>query len=71
MKALEFKSKIKSGSIKIPPKIQQQLTDNSEENVRVIVLIDEKNTPDEMLFKNVAIKEFFDGYADSDGIYDN
>lgn len=71
MKALEFKSKIKGGSIKIPHKIQQQLTKNPQENVRVIVLFDEKNTQDELLFKNAAIKEFFNGYADSDSIYDN
>lgn len=70
MKALEFKSKIKGDSIKIPRKIQDQLSNNQNVDVKVIMLINENQIKDEQLFKETAANKFFKGYADSDAIYD-
>jgi len=70
MKAIEFKSKIKNNSILIPLKIQSELN-NTDTNIRVIVLIDDENKNDEILFKEIAKQQFLNGYADSDSIYDN
>lgn len=41
MKAFEFKSKIKNHHIQIPKRVQSELKDNQEKNVRVIVLMDD------------------------------
>jgi hypothetical protein len=71
MKALEFKSKIKDFHIRIPKRVQSELKDNQEKNVRVIVLMDEVESNEESVFHNSVREEFLKGYADSDEIYDN
>ncbi len=74
MKALEFITKIKDNRIQIPPRIQSELETNQDQDVRVIVLIDdiddsEKN--DVLILKQAAAAHFFQGFAETDAIYDN
>jgi hypothetical protein len=70
MKALEFKSKIKNNKILIPVKIQSELK-NKDKDVRVIVLIDDSDLYDDLIFQQTTQSQFLKGYADSDSIYDN
>jgi len=69
MRALEFKSKIKDNQIQVPDGIQSQLVTNQE--IRVIVLLDDPETNDDLIFRQSAKKRFFKGYADSDSIFDD
>ncbi len=71
MKAIEFKSKIKNNQIQIPKKAQSELTINKDKDVRVIVLIDDTEIYDSIVFQESARDQFLKGYADSDSIYDN
>lgn len=71
MKALEFKSKIKNNRILIPSKIQSELKSNRDKDVRVIVLMDDSEIYDDLAFQQSTQKQFLQGYADSDSIYDN
>lgn len=70
MKAIEFKAKIKNNLIQIPIKIQPELKSEQDKDVRVIVLIDEKESDDKYLFRESASSHFLKGYAESDSIYD-
>lgn len=69
MRALEFKSKIKDNQILIPVRIQSEL--NSNQDVRVILLIGDSESDDDLVFEPSAQRQFLKGYADSDSIYDN
>lgn len=71
MKTLEFKSKIKNNHIKLPKKIQAELKENQDKDIRVIVLIEDLGIEEDKLFQQTAKREFLNGYADSDSIYDN
>ena len=71
MRALEFKSKIKNNQILIPSRIQSELKTKQDKNVRVIVLIDDSDSYDELIFQQATQDQFLKGYADSDSIYDN
>lgn len=71
MRALEFKSKIKNNRILIPAKIQSELNANQDKDVRVIVLVDDAEVYDDLIFRKTAQGQFLKGYADSDSIYDN
>lgn len=71
MKAFEFKSKIKNHHIQIPKRVQSELKDNQEKNVRVIVLMDDVESNEEDALQNSVREEFLKGYADSDDIYDH
>ncbi len=71
MKAIEFKSKIKDNQILIPTKIQSELNSNQDKNVRVIVLMDDSDLYDDLIFQQSTKDHFLKGYADSDSIYDN
>ena len=71
MRALEFESKIRNNQILIPSRIQSELKAKQDKNVRVIVLIDETDTYDDMIFQQETQKQFFAGYSDSDSIYDD
>jgi hypothetical protein len=71
MKALEFKSKIKNNQIHIPTRIQSELKSNQDKDVRVIVLIDDSEIYDNLIFQNSTKNQFLKGYSDSDSIYDN
>lgn len=71
MKAIEFKSKIKNNQIQIPKRAQPEFKTNKGKDVRVIVLIDEPEIYDSILYKKSAKDKFLEGYADSDSVYDN
>ena len=71
MKALEFKSKIKNNRILIPSKIQSELKSTLDKDVRVIVLLDDSEIYDDLVFQQSTQKQFLKGYADSDSVYDN
>ena len=68
MKAVEFKSKLKNRSIKIPRNLSYELSEKKE--VRVIVLYEEENDQDANDFQNLAQEQFFAGYSGSDSVYD-
>lgn len=69
MKAIEFKSKIKDNQISIPAGMQSELKSKQDKDVRVIILIDESGTDDDV-FRQAAQNKFLEGYADSDSVYD-
>ncbi len=71
MRALEFKSKIKDNQILIPAGIQSELKTNQDKDVRVIVLIDDSELYDNLIFQQSTQSQFLKGYADSDSIYDS
>lgn len=71
MRALEFKSKIKNNKISIPAKIQSELKINDDKNVRVIVLVDDADVEEDLIFQKTTQHQFLKGYADADSIYDN
>jgi hypothetical protein len=71
MRALEFKSKIKDNQILIPTNIQSELNSNQDKDVRVIVLMDDSDLYDDLIFQRSTQSQFLKGYADSDSIYDN
>ncbi len=71
MRALEFKSKIKNNQILIPTKIQSELKTKQDKDVRVIVLIDDSDIYDDLIFQQTTQSQFLKGYSDSDSIYDN
>jgi hypothetical protein len=70
MRALEFKSKIKNNQIMIPTGIQSELKSNQDRDIRVIVLIDDSELYDDLIFQQSTKSQFLKGYADSDSIYD-
>ena len=71
MRALEFKSKIKNNKILIPSKIQSELKNKQDKDVRVIVLLDDLEIYDDVIFQQSTQSQFLKGYADSDSVYDN
>ena len=71
MRALEFKSKIKNNQILIPSKIQSELKNKQDKVVRVIVLIEDLEIYDDVIFQKSTQSQFLKGYADSDSVYDN
>ena len=71
MRALEFKSKIKNNQILIPAKIQSELKIKQNKDIRVIVLIDDLDIYDDLIFQQTTKKQFLKGYSDLDSIYDN
>ena len=71
MRALEFKSKIKDNQILIPAGIQSELKTNQDKDVRVIVLIDDSELYDNLIFQQSTQSQFLKSYADSDSIYDS
>jgi hypothetical protein len=71
MKAIEFKSKIKNNQIQIPKKAQSELTIDKDKDVRVIVLIDDTEIYDSIVFQESARDQFLKGYSDTDSVYDN
>ncbi|HRZ96483.1 MAG TPA: hypothetical protein P5084_02925 [Paludibacter sp.] len=71
MRALEFKSRIKNNQILIPLRIQSELKSKQDKNVRVIVLIDDSDSNEDVILKKTTQTQFLNGYSDSDAIYDN
>lgn len=43
---------------------------DNDKDVRVIVFVDESNTHEDILFKKNTQKQYLEGYADADSIYD-
>lgn len=48
MKAIEFKSKLKKNTIHIPMKIQAELKNSEEKEVRVMIFLEEENEVDSL-----------------------
>ena len=71
MKALEFKSKIKNNQIQIPSGIQSELIINQDKEIRVIVLLDDSEIYDDLIFQQSTQNQFLKGYTEADSIYDN
>lgn len=71
MRALEFKSRIKNNQIQIPTGIQSEFKINLDKDIRVIVLIDDSDLYDDLVFQQTTKSQFLQGYANSDSIYDN
>lgn len=71
MRAIEFKSKIKNNRILIPAALQSELYTNPDKDIRVIVLIDDAEPYDDLVFQQSIKKLFLKGYSESDSIYDN
>lgn len=71
MRALEFKTRIKNNKIIIPEKIQSELKTKPDKDVRVIVLFDDTDSYDDVIFKQNTQSQFLNGYSASDSIYDN
>jgi len=69
MKAVEFKTRMKNKSIKVPEKFIPVLC--KDRDIRVIVLFEDKEDQDENDFTVFAREQFLAGYSDSDSIYDN
>lgn len=71
MKAIEFKSKVKNNQIQIPVGVQSEFNTNKGKDIRVIVLFDDADVYDELLFMEISQKQFLQGYSESDSVYDN
>lgn len=71
MRALEFQSEVKNNQILIPSWMQKELKSTKTKNVRVIVLMDDSDVNDSLLYKQTATDRFLQGYSESDAIYDN
>ncbi len=71
MRALEFKSKIENNQILIPIGVQSEIKTKQNKDVRVIVLIDDSDLLDDLIFQQTIQSQFLKGYSDSDSIYDN
>jgi hypothetical protein len=71
MKAVEFNTKIINNQIQIPLTIQSEFKSVKDKDIRVIILIDEIEKEDHILFQRTAESQFLKGYAQSDSIYDN
>lgn len=69
MKAVEFKTRMKNKSIRVPEKLSSVLYE--DRNIRVIVLFEDKENQEENDFRTLSKEQFLAGYSDSDSIYDN
>lgn len=56
MKAIEFRTRLSNNQIVIPPKIQSQLKDSSNKEIRVMILIEDPDIYEEQIF-NKADRE--------------
>jgi hypothetical protein len=68
MSALEFKTKISNDQIQIPAIIQSELRANKDKDIRVILLVDDPDNNDDLIFRDMAGSYFLKGYAGSDPI---
>ncbi|MCX6258956.1 MAG: hypothetical protein NTW49_13820 [Bacteroidia bacterium] len=71
MRAIEFTTKIINNQIQVPAKVQSKLMNNMDKDVRVIVLLDDSDKYDDIIFKETTSEQFLKGYTVSDSIYDN
>jgi hypothetical protein len=70
MKALEFRTRLKNNQIQIPVGVRSELKNNGDKEFRVIVLLDDSENNDDLMFRETAGAYFLKGYADSDSVYD-
>ena len=68
MKAVEFKTKLKHHSIRIPEKLSSVI--NINKTIRVIILYDDEDIPESNDYRNLVNEQFLEGYSDSDSVYD-
>ena len=71
MRALEFKSKIRDNKISIPRRVQSELINGSDKSVRVVILMKDSEVYDEKEYRQMTKRQFLEGYAESDSIYDS
>lgn len=69
MKAVEFKTRMKSKSIRLPERLSSVLYEDSD--IRVIILFEDKENQEENDFRTLSKEQFLAGYSNSDSIYDN
>ena len=66
MQAIEFSTEInKNNQIEVPQSFSALFQKNKK--VRIIILVDED--AEELAWNNLTAKQFADGYADEDSIY--
>jgi hypothetical protein len=70
MKALEFKTRISNNQIQIPAGVRSELKNNGDKEFRVILLLDDSDNNDNLMFRETSGSYFLKGYSDSDSIYD-
>jgi hypothetical protein len=71
MKAYEFPGRIaQDGNIPLPEAVRSEL--RAEQVVRVILLVDEPEpSEDEAAWAELSARQFFEGYAQEDAVYDD
>ncbi|OQX75457.1 MAG: hypothetical protein B6D64_11600 [Bacteroidetes bacterium 4484_276] len=70
MKAVEFTTQIFNNLIQVPGEFETEIKSVRDKDVRVILLIDEPGTYEENKIKSFVQEQFFQGYSESDAIYD-
>jgi hypothetical protein len=70
MKAIEFKSKIRENRIIIPRRLLPELISGYDKSVRVVVFWEDTEVYEDEAYRMTTKKQFLDGYADSDSVYD-
>lgn len=68
MRAIEFKTDVSKGDIVIPKRLHSRLAHLKGRKVRVMLLIDDDG--EDRALEKMETSQFFQGYADSDAIYD-
>ena len=71
MKAVEFDAELSNNTIQIPENFQLELSLSKDKNVRVILLINDSETIDEVQFSKTVQNQFLRGYDSGDSIYDH
>ena len=70
MTAIEFQGSLTSdGTVKVPQDVVAQLS--SLASFRVVVLVPEGSDEDDEAWRRLGLTQFFQGYAESDSIYDD
>jgi len=62
MKAVEFKAKIKDNQIQIPESIQSKLNIIQDKEVKVILLLEDAELYDDLIFQQISQEKFLNGY---------
>jgi hypothetical protein len=70
MKAVEFKTHINNDLIQVPEELEKECKSLRDKAIRIILLKDEQVTYEENKIKSLAQEQFFQGYSESDAIYD-
>jgi hypothetical protein len=70
MKAIEFKSKIRENQILIPRRLLPELIAGYDKSVRVVVFLEDTEVYEDKAYRMTTKKQFLEGYADSDSVYD-